>query len=290
MSNCATCYGLIMEPMKSYGYAGKVCNCTPPVYAQRPVCDHDNEREAFERMFSQKNLSGCTGSKFIFATGETVPAWFYHRPDVQFAWEAWQARAAVKLVQDSIKPTCDNAGSVKQDAGSLDVGWNEAGIASPNWLDEGSDVTSTIVSTGNTEERGPSCQFCGQKDGKIVGDEIHYKCGVKNALNVTSNLGEGFAMAITKNKFIEIFCQTEIPHLKGYKADDYYRVYPELAAWAGEHYRALIPRLSDTSAEKARVQGLVEALRGMVARFFYDNDSTPELIAARKAIAAFEGK
>lgn len=39
MSNCATCYGLIMEPNKSYGYAGKVCNCTPPVYTQQPLSD-----------------------------------------------------------------------------------------------------------------------------------------------------------------------------------------------------------------------------------------------------------
>jgi len=56
-------------------------------------------------------------------------------------------------------------------------------------------------------------------------------------------------------------------------------------------YNALA-RITELEAELAkalgRVEELREALNGMVLRFYYDNDSTPELRAARHVLASIE--
>lgn len=48
--------------------------------------------------------------------------------------------------------------------------------------------------------------------------------------------------------------------------------------------RAAIAEATDVNVE------LLEALKGMVARFYYDNDGSPQLKAARKAIANAEAQ
>lgn len=103
MSNCATCGGLIMEPMKSYGYAGKVCNCTPPVYVQQPMNNPKHEpvsEDAERRVFSLAALSlgynvGQTHTDDnSFAVPETIKA-----------WELWKLATGKKCICCGRKPS-----------------------------------------------------------------------------------------------------------------------------------------------------------------------------------------
>ena len=59
---CHKCGGLIMEPNKAYGYAGKVCHCmwqapyqVPSAYPYNPLTYEDIKRAVREVLNEKKN-------------------------------------------------------------------------------------------------------------------------------------------------------------------------------------------------------------------------------------------
>lgn len=54
--------------------------------------DNAESREAFESVFSHKNLDGFSVTHVKLSTGERTPGWHYHNRTTQALWEGWKAR------------------------------------------------------------------------------------------------------------------------------------------------------------------------------------------------------
>jgi hypothetical protein len=59
----------------------------------------DKQREAFEALYSHKDLSGCEGTNINFVTGVEKPVWCYHNRTVQALWDGYQSALASPEVQ-----------------------------------------------------------------------------------------------------------------------------------------------------------------------------------------------